>query len=406
MHSGSTAPRLSIVIPAYNEEDAIAEIIRRTLAAREVIRTQGGIADVEILVVSDGSSDRTAEIAGGFSEIRLISYEKNKGYGAAIKLGFEAATGDYLAFLDADGTCNPEFFVELCSALTARNADVAIGSRMGRESEMPPIRRLGNRVFAAIINLWGGADITDSASGMRVLRRSSLPRLYPLPDGMHFTPAMSSLAIFDPHLKIVELPMPYQERTGESKLNVIRDGIRFLRIIVETALTYRPLRFFGTAGLVLLLLSVGYGIGPVLLYLRERHIEEWMIYRLVAVAVALTAGTTLLAVGVLGQQAVSLIHDDFEPAKARRKFFNRVVLRYLIPWGILSGLAGVVLNWGSIVQYVTTGQVTAHWIYVLTGGLLVTLGVELIAFGVLARVLGILDWRARYRRQQLSRLSA
>ena len=393
----ASAPSLSIVIPAYNEEEGIAAIIERTLAAREVIQAGSGISQVEVIVVNDGSSDRTAEIARRYSDLRLITYEKNRGYGAAIKQGFEAATGDLLGFLDADGTCDPAFFVSLTNVLLEENADVVIGSRLGEESEMPQVRRIGNRVFAGIIGLWGGTKVTDSASGMRVLRRTSLSRLYPLPDGMHFTPAMSSLAIFDPHLKLIEVPMRYRERTGESKLRVIGDGLRFLRTIIDTALTYRPLRLFGLVGIGLLLFALGYGTYPVLFYLRERYIEEWMIYRLVAVAVGITAGVNLVAVGVLGQQMVALIHEDFGPPPALRSVLHRVLLRYLIPWGILAILGGVVLNWGGILEYVRTGHVTSHWIYIITGGLLVTLGVEFVSFGVLARVLRILEFRRRFR---------
>ncbi len=392
-------PSLSIVIPAYNEAEGIAAIIERALRARSLIRERAGLSGVQVIVVNDGSSDRTAEIARGYPEVELVSYQARRGYGAAIKLGFRKATGDLLGFLDADGTCDPEFFAVLCNALEAQEADVASGSRLGPESEMPPLRRLGNRIFAGIINLWGGTRITDSASGMRVLKRSSLPRLFPLPDGMHFTPAMSSLAIFDPHLKIVEVPMRYSERTGKSKLRLVRDGVRFLRIIIETALTYRPLRLLGAAGVAALLLGLGYGLYPVIFYLREHRLEEWMIYRLVAVAVAITTGINLVAVGAISQQTVAMIHEDLEPARGPRRWLNRILLNFLIPWGMLAALAGVALNWSSLLQYARTGQVTSHWIYVLAGGLLVTIGVAFISFGVLARVLDILARRKAFGRE-------
>jgi glycosyltransferase involved in cell wall biosynthesis len=386
-------PVLSIIIPAYNEEAGIASIIERTLAARPVIQEGAKISSVEVFVVNDGSRDGTAQIAGRFPEVQLISYPKNKGYGAAIKQGFEQAKGDWLGFLDADGTCDPRFFVKLCNALRERDADVALGSRLGPHSQMPAIRRLGNRIFASIISLWGGTNVTDSASGMRVLRRESLPKLYPLPDGMHFTPAMSCRAIFDPRLKIVEVEMPYSERTGESKLRVIKDGWRFLRIIVETALTYRPLRFFGVIGLLFLLLALGYGLYPVYYYAAHRHLEDWMIYRLVTVVVAVVTGINLVAVGLLAQQTVSLLHEDFSKPVGPRRWLNHLLLRRLIPWGALGIVAGAALNARSLWEYATTGHVTAHWVYVLTGGLLVTLGVELVAFGVLAHVLDILTER-------------
>ncbi|MGQ0539746.1 MAG: glycosyltransferase family 2 protein [Gemmatimonadaceae bacterium] len=394
--SQSSLSTLSIVIPAYNEEDGIASIIERTLAARQSISTAANLAAVDVIVVSDGSTDRTAEIAGRYDDVRLIAYPKNRGYGAAIKTGFSDASGDILAFLDADGTCDPEFFGPLCRALAENGADVAIGARLGPESEMPRVRRIGNRLYAGLLTTCGAQSVTDSASGMRVIRRSALQRLYPLPDGMHFTPAMSSIALFDPMLTIVEIPMRYAERVGDSKLSVARDGVRFLKVITETALSYRPLRIFGGAALVLLALAVAYGWGPLVHYLQVRRIEDWMYYRLSAVAVAITAGVTLLVVGMLAQQAVSLIHKDFDRVERRHRVVDALVLQRLMLWGVLAAGAGVALNLPALHSYLTTGRVTAHWIYILVGGLLVLLGIQCVAFGVLARTLRILTFRERF----------
>src|SRR3990172_6980130 len=131
--------KLSVVIPAYNEESAIASTIERTLAARETIVSESPVSHVEIIVVSDGSSDRTSEIAAGYDQIRIIVFERNCGYGAAIKKGFEESTGELVGFLDADGTCDPRFFATLFTALSDENASVAIGTRMSRESRMPAV---------------------------------------------------------------------------------------------------------------------------------------------------------------------------------------------------------------------------------------------------------------------------
>lgn len=387
---------LSIVIPAYNEEGAIASIIERTLAARERIRVEAGIDDIELIVVSDGSTDRTAAIAARYDGVQLVSYERNRGYGAAIKAGFERASGSLLAFLDADGTCDPLFFITLCRHLHSSGADVVIGSRLGRDSEMPAVRRLGNRLFAWLLNAWGGRNVTDSASGMRVIRREALARLYPLPDGMHFTPAMSTLALFDARLSIAEVPMPYRERIGQSKLRVLGDGARFLRIIVDTALMYRPLRLLGAAGALLLLLGFGYGLQPLVHYATNRRVEEWMIYRLVAVVVAGTSGVALVTIGLLAQQAVLLIHEDFAPLRGANRVVGFLSARWLAVAGATLAIAGVLLNWRSVLQYLSTGTVTAHWIYVLAGGFLVTLGIELLAFAVLGRALAALRQRRMY----------
>ena len=114
---------------------------------------------------------------------------------------------------------------------------------------------------------------------MRVVRRSSLNHLYPLPDGLHFTPAMSARAMMSDAVHICEIDMPYRERVGESKLHVIRDGIRFLRVIVEAAFLYRPARPLNIAGVVLTAISTVLMFPPLVYYLQHGAVLEWMIYR-------------------------------------------------------------------------------------------------------------------------------
>lgn len=238
--------KLSIIIPAYNEEKSISSIIERTLSSRQDIIKNTGIADIEVIVVNDGSKDKTGQIAQGYKEIVLVSYDKNKGYGAAIKQGFEKAKGDLLSFLDADGTCDPRLFTDLINCLIKANADIVIGSRLGPNSKMPGIRRLGNIIYAKIINFFGNTRIADCSSGMRVIKRAALDKLYPLPDGLNFTPAMTCRALMGRGLRITEVPIEYAERTGKSKLSVIRDGLKFLKTILGMALFYKPLKFFIT----------------------------------------------------------------------------------------------------------------------------------------------------------------
>lgn len=243
--------KLSIIIPAYNEEQSIGSTIERALKAKTGIIKNTGIEDVEVVVVDDGSGDNTKNIAARYKNVVLVSYGKNKGYGAAIKQGFEKAGGDLLGFLDADGTCDSALFADLVSALIKNNADIVIGSRLGPCSKMPKTRRIGNIVFAKMINYFGDIRIADCASGMRVLRRSALQKLYPLPDGLHFTPAMTCRATMGKGLRIVETPIGYAQREGKSKLSVIKDGLRFLKIILQMALRYKPFKVFITLAFVI-----------------------------------------------------------------------------------------------------------------------------------------------------------
>ena len=383
--------KLSIIIPAYNEEDAIGAIIRRCLAERENIVRESPVTGVEIIVVSDGSHDRTAEIAGEFSDITLISYEKNRGYGAAIKSGFEKATGTLVAFLDADGTCDPHYFIDMCRKLVAEDADIVIGCRMTPESKMPGIRRVGNRFYAALINFIGNTAITDSASGMRVIKKSSLKKLYPLPNGLHFTPAMSCRAVLDQNLTIAEVPMKYEERVGRSKLGVVRDGVRFLKTIIDIALTYKPFKFFGVAGIATFLAGFFYGLYPIYYYLSFRIVPDYMIYRLVTVMVLIITSIGLFTVGIISDEVTQLLHRG----RNRDKGFKTIVYRMLsqrklIIIGILVALLGIVLNWRTIYEYINTGHIDMPWVYIVTGAFLVLVGLQAIALGIVRRILALL----------------
>jgi glycosyltransferase involved in cell wall biosynthesis len=398
--------KLSIVIPAYNEEDAIGGIIERCLAEKINIVAKTPVNEVEIIVVNDGSRDKTADIVKGYGDaVKLITFSHNKGYGAALKAGFEESSGDLVSFLDADGTCNPKYFIDLCNKLLEENADIAIGSRLGPGNEMPLLRRIGNKAYVILINLIGKAQITDSASGMRVLRKDCLPRIYPLPNGLHFTPAMSCRAVLDDSIRIVEVPISYHERKGESKLHVLQDGIRFLKTIVDIALIYEPLQFFGILGLLFLLVALGYGVYPLYFYLKMKMVPTYMLYRLVAIIAMVFASITLFTIGIIAAQVADVMMD----ISRRRGFFARLMhslfsQKTLIIAGPLIALAGIVLNYQTISQYLSMGVIYVHWVYIVTGAFLFITGLQILALGVLQRILRTLKITKAFRSAYLSDL--
>ena len=379
---------LTIVIPAYNEEQSIKSIIQRCLDARERITEQTPAKEVEIIVVSDGSTDKTAELASGYEEVKLIAYEKNRGYGAALKLGFEKAKGDLVSFLDADGTCDPLCFVPMVNKLLNEEGDIVIGNRMAKTNEMPRVRRFGNFLYAKLVSFLSDANITDTASGMRVIRKSSLSRIYPLPNGLHFTPAMTCRAVLCPDLKILEVPIKYAEREGRSKLNVIADGFRFLKTICDIALVYRPMKLFGSVAFLLLLVAAFYSAYPIEYYVANRMINDAMIYRLMAVSVMVLTALLLVSVGVVADNAV----DIMGLRSSQRTFFERSLRKLLsqkrlIIAGPIVGLLGVVINWRTIWQYLSTGRINVHWVYIVAGMLLFLAGAQTTCLGLLQRIL-------------------
>jgi len=363
---------LSVVIPAYNEEAAIDAILDRVLAQREALRLSG-ITTLEVVVVDDGSRDRTAERVAAHADVRLVRHPRNQGYGAALKTGFAAAGGELIAFLDADGTYPPEQLDALCRIAGEDDADMVVGSRMlGETSGMPVIRRIGNSLFAVLLTLVAGRRVSDSASGMRVIRRTALPALYPLPDGLNFTPVMSVRALYE-GLRVVEVAIPYDQRVGQSKLSVAHDGLRFLGSIVWTAALYNPIGIFGVAGLALLVLAVILGLPPVLHYAHYRNVAEDQIYRLFAVLIITTAG---INVGVFGLMSRAIFHLVPETKRGAHGLSRRVENGLL--WvGIALLAGGGTLMLPSFIEWLRTDHITWHWSYFAAGGTLMLAGLQL-----------------------------
>lgn len=359
---------LTIVIPALNEEASIGETIERTLRAADVIRQRTAIDTVNVVVVSDGSTDRTAEIARGYAGIELVVFPENRGYGAAIKAGWEHAPAGLLAFLDADGTCDPLFFVPMCGGIIDQGYDVVLGMRMGADSRMPAIRRLGNLLFALLLGYLSKKTVRDSASGMRVLRRRALDHLLPLPDGLHFTPAMSARALMDDEVTILELGMPYAERQGRSKLHVLRDGLRFLEVILSAAAYIRVSRItlpiMAALGAACALLA----LGPTAFYLRQHRLEEWMFYRLALVGMLGTMLVITFCATVVSEHicALTLLRYEHFSAHTRGLWRYQTLKRVVAIAGLLAGGAAL-LNGPGVVELLRTGHVTLHWSRVMAG---------------------------------------
>lgn len=393
--------KLGIVIPALNEEESIEKIILRTHEAKSYIFANSPVKEVDIIVVSDGSTDQTVPLAQKhLDKIKLVIFEKNRGYGAAIKQGWEETDADIVAFLDADGTCNPEFFAPLCTELEKGKRDIMLGCRLNKNSEMPAIRRFGNTLFAILLSLVSNQKVRDTASGMRVIRRSSLPEIMPLPDGLHFTPAMSARAILHPDLKIHEIDMPYKEREGESKLKVWKDGIRFLNVILEMTFLYQPQRVFFFAGLGIALVALLLMIMPIGFYLSHHSLEEWMNYRFMV--------ANLLGVGAMFSFMASFISErivgitlssstEERPLQIiTSKFFKSGLSHWVAGLCVVIGLA-LVAN--SLFDRLTTGETNEHWSrYIVMSFLISVASIIWIGKG-LNFILGLIEDRLFYFRR-------
>lgn len=384
---------LSVVIPAYNEENGIAEIAGRVLHAGEDL-AQCGVRLAELLVVDDGSRDRTAEIAAAIEGVTLIRHPRNRGYGAALKTGFRQASSEFVGFLDADGTYPPEYFPQLCQP-ALEGAELVIGSRMaGAESHMPLTRRLGNLFFANLLSIVARRSVSDSASGMRIFRRDILQRIYPLPDGLNLTPVMSTRALHE-GIKMVEVPIPYSERLGRSKLSVVRDGSIFLHSIIWTALTYNPVRILGLLGLAGVGLALAVAVALITARLQgSTTLEPWQVASLFVGAVAGFSGVSLFALGTTFNYLVSLFYKEpIRQGLFGRPLFKTPLDRHFLWMGSLATVAGLVAGIASLVLGLNGWEVARLWLYLLGSAMSILLGVQLIIYWILLRVLDELSRR-------------
>lgn len=394
---------LSLVIPALNEQEGIVQIIERARAIQPALDEMD--AALEILVIDDGSQDNTAARAAQCADTRVIRHLTNLGYGAAIKTGFRHAQGDVLAFIDADGTYPPEALPEMLRVLERENADLVVGSRMsGAASEMPLTRRIGNFAFARLLSVLSGVQVHDSASGMRLLKRAALYQLYPLPDGLNFTPAMTARALNE-DLKMVEAPIPYAERIGRSKLSVVRDGMRFTNTIVWTAMSYRPVRLWG---------GIGLGLGALAALLALLVLADWVMGNVLLANTAPFAAFAMLVLGVLGTSIFSLgvmfsyLVAIFTHKPVQRGMFGRVIFDppldyYFGRIGAAAALGGIVICGIVLALILQQWSFAELWLWLVLGSLLVVIGTQLIISYVVIRVLDELAQRHAQTQRELEK---
>lgn len=385
---------LSIVIPAYNEEASIVAVVSRVLAIRPALRDEG-IHELELIVVDDGSKDATRELVRKMPDVRLLCHARNGGYGAALKTGFAAAQGEYIGFLDADGTYPPEHFPNLYRAARQQNADIVIGSRMsGAASEMPAVRRLGNFIFANLVSLLAAERITDSASGMRIFKKSILERVYPLPDGLNLTPVMSTRALHE-RLKMIEVSIPYSERAGRSKLSVVHDGMRFAESIIWTAMSYNPVRLLGMAGALLMLIALLVGLAFVTTRVQGvTEIGPVGVYALFTGLILAVCGVSLFSLGAMYNYLVSLFYKE----PIRQGLFGRPLFKAPLDrqfgWlGLLAMVVGTGVGILCLVLSLNGWPITRLYFWLLPAAMSFVIGLQLLIGWLIMRSLEQLSRR-------------
>ncbi len=240
--------KISIVLPAKNESAAIGT-------------TVSGICqhypDAEVIVVNDGSTDNTAQVAEA-AGARVIHHPYSKGNGAAIKSGARAASGDVIVFMDADGQHDPVDIPRLLGKL-GEGHDMVVGARQaGFQASLG--RGLANRFYNLLATYMTGHKVEDLTSGFRAVRADKFREfLYLLPNGFSY-PTTSTMAFFRAGYSVAYEPIHAAQRIGKSHIKPLQDGMRFLLIIFKIGTLYSPLKLFvPIAALAFVLASLWYG---------------------------------------------------------------------------------------------------------------------------------------------------
>ncbi len=229
---------ISIIIPAFNEEDAIADTVE---AARKVCQ-EADWQGFEIIVVDDGSTDRTALLAKQ-AGAKVVRHPATGGYGRSLKDGIAAAGNDLIAISDGDGTYPIDRLPQLMERIEA-GFDMAVGARSGAEYRESLVKAPLRLILKGLVEFTAGRRIPDINSGLRIFRRTTVMRYFPhLCDTFSFTTSMT-LAYLMNGLYISYVDIPYYKRVGRTKVRLFKDSLATLQYIVQAILYYNPIKLF------------------------------------------------------------------------------------------------------------------------------------------------------------------
>lgn len=335
------APEISVLIPCLDEEEAVGKVVDQAL---EGIRRSGRTG--EVIVVDNGSTDRSAEIAESHGA-RVVS-ERRRGYGSAYLAGLAESHGDFVVMGDADETYPLQELAPFVDRLE-HGDDLVIGSRFEgtmHADAMPFLNRfVGNPILTGMLNLLFGVKVSDAHCGMRAVRRDALEVLDLHSTGMEFASEMVFKA-YRRGLKVSEIPIDYYPRVGESKLNRFGDAWRHVRFM----LLYSPSWLYLYPGAAMLLLGiVGMLVlasGPVDVFGRT-----WQIHTMLAFVTLTLIGAQVIQLGVFARTYARVRIGEIDPLLDRIQ--RHVSLeRGLLVGGLLAalafaGLVAVAVEWAA-----------------------------------------------------------
>lgn len=282
--------KISIILPARNEARPLADLLPRLMHL---------LPEAEIIVVNDGSTDTTEQVAREHGAT-VVRHPTSLGNGAAIKSGARHAAGDILVFMDADGQHRPEEIGNLLAKLD-EGYDMAVGARK-RVSQAGLHRAVANDVFSRFASWMVRQQIEDLTSGFRAVRAKLFRKfLYLLPNGFSY-PTTITMGFFRAGFRVAYVPITTAPRVGKSHIRPVRDGVRFLLIIIRVGTLYSPQRLFLPVSLGFFLTGLGYYLYT---YLHAGRFTNMS-------ALLLISAILTFLIGIVSEQISALHYKDID----------------------------------------------------------------------------------------------
>ncbi|MCE5259585.1 MAG: glycosyltransferase family 2 protein, partial [Chloroflexi bacterium] len=250
---------LTIMLPVYNEEEAIGPVLDGILKVMEPLDVP-----YELLVVDDGSTDGTCAILHQYPQIRVVTHDHNRGNGAARTTGVKAAKGKYILMTDADGTYPADAIPQMLEE--AKTADMVIGARTSEKGTLKMLRSLAKNLIRWLASYMTQTHIPDLNSGMRIIRRDLVPQFFQILPTTHSWVSTITMAFLSSGYTVKWMPIAYYKRIGRSTFHPIRDTYNYLTLVVRTVMYFNPLRAFIPISLVILLVGFGKMIYDIISY--------------------------------------------------------------------------------------------------------------------------------------------
>jgi len=324
--------QLSVVLPCLNEENSIEICIKKIKDVFEKEKIDG-----EIIVVDNGSTDRSVEIVKKYKDVKLL-FEPQKGYGSALRCGIENAQGEYIIMGDADNTYDfyeiPKFLERL-----KEGYDLVIGSRFKGKILKGAMsfshRYIGNPILTEMLRFFFGGNISDAHCGLRGFTKQAYQKMALRTTGMEFASEMVIHAL-KKKLKIAEIPITYYPRIGESKLSSFRDAWRHIRFM----LLYSPDYLFLLPGIILFLVGfiISFGIlakGYISLFGRM-----WGVHVLFFSSVITLVGWQILNIWFSAKVYTHMI--GLEESNFIKKLMNFLTLEKTLVFGLIIFFTGLI----------------------------------------------------------------